>query len=60
MAPYWAVARSEPNREATAVRFLGLAGYATYLPRIREQRTTHGRCYVVTPALFPSLSVCSH
>ena len=60
MAPYWAVARSEPNREATAVRFLGLAGYATYLPRIREQRTTHGRRYVVTPALFPNLSVCSH
>ena len=51
---YWCVARSEPNREATAVHFLDLAGYATYLPRIREQRTTHGRRYVVTPALFPN------
>jgi hypothetical protein len=53
MAPYWVVARSEPNREATAVHFLGLANYETYLPRIREHRTTHGRRYVVTP-LFPS------
>jgi transcriptional antiterminator RfaH len=54
MGPYWAVARSEPNREATAVHFLGLAGFATYLPRIREQRTTNGRCYTLTPPLFPS------
>jgi transcriptional antiterminator RfaH len=46
--------RSEPSREATAVKFLELGGYACYCPRIREQRKTHGRRYVVTPALFPN------
>jgi transcription antitermination factor NusG len=36
------------------VRFLGLAGYATYLPRLREQRARNGRRITVTPVLFPS------
>jgi hypothetical protein len=38
MLPYWAVARSEPGREATAASFLGKSGFAVYLPRIREWR----------------------
>jgi transcription antitermination factor NusG len=53
-APYWCVARSEPNRESVAAHFLGLAGYVTYLPRIREMRSNHGRRVVTTPALFPN------
>jgi transcriptional antiterminator RfaH len=54
MVPYWAVARSEPNRENTAASFLGRAGYAVYLPKLRETRSSHGRRAVVTPALFPN------
>jgi hypothetical protein len=36
MAGYWTVA-TEPQRENTAVHFLGLAGFETYLPRIQLQ-----------------------
>jgi hypothetical protein len=52
MGSYWAVARTEQNREAVAVNFLNRAGYATYLPRIREQRVSHGRRITITPPLF--------
>jgi transcription antitermination factor NusG len=51
---HWIVARSEPQREAVAASFLGKAGYATYLPRIRETRVNHGRRIVTAPCLFPS------
>jgi hypothetical protein len=51
---HWIVARSEPNREATAASFLGRAGYPVYLPRIRETRSNHGRRVVITPPLFPN------
>jgi transcriptional antiterminator RfaH len=51
---YWCVARSEPKREATAAAFLAKAGYAVYLPRIREVRRRHGRGVVTTPPLFPN------
>jgi hypothetical protein len=53
-AGYWCVARSEPAREATAAKFLGLAGFTTCLPRIRETRVSHGRRIVTTPPLFPN------
>jgi transcription antitermination factor NusG len=43
--PHW-IARSEANREHVAARFLELAGYRVYLPRIRER----GRVM----SLFPS------
>jgi transcriptional antiterminator RfaH len=52
--PYWCAARTEPNREPVAVHFLGLAGYDTYLPRVRERRSRNGRRIVSTPPLFPS------
>jgi transcriptional antiterminator RfaH len=51
---YWCVARSEPNREATAASFLGRSGYNVCLPRIRERRIDRGRRYVATPPLFPN------
>jgi transcription antitermination factor NusG len=54
MAPYWCVARSEQNREATAASFLGRSGFGVYLPRVREERRNHSRRIVVTPALFPN------
>ena len=50
---YWACARLEPHRERLALHCLGLAGYTTYLPRIREPRLSHGRRIEVRPPLFP-------
>ena len=50
---YWACARLEPHRERLALHCLGLAGYVTYLPRIRERRVSHGRRIEVRPPLFP-------
>src|SRR5262245_35919168 len=50
---YWACARLEPHRERLALHCLGLAGYTTYLPRIRERRVSHGRRIEVRPPLFP-------
>jgi transcription antitermination factor NusG len=48
------VARSEPQREATAASFLTKAGYGVYVPRLRETRLSRGRRVVVTPVLFPN------
>jgi transcriptional antiterminator RfaH len=50
---YWAVARLEPTRERLALHCLALNGFATYFPRLREQRIRHGRRIEVRPALFP-------
>jgi transcriptional antiterminator RfaH len=49
---YWCVCRSEPQRELTAARFLGVAGHEVYLPRIRETRVSRGRRIVTTQSLF--------
>ena len=46
---YWAVARLQPQREALALQCLKLAGYETYLPRLRERR----RKVEVRSPLFP-------
>jgi transcriptional antiterminator RfaH len=50
---FWACARLLPRREQLALHCLGLAGYETYLPRLREHRVTYGRKIEVRPALFP-------
>jgi len=50
---YWAVACLEPRREQLALRCLGLAGYETYFPRLREHRISHGRRIEIRPPLFP-------
>jgi transcriptional antiterminator RfaH len=50
---YWACAQLEPNRTALALHCLDLAGFATYEPRLREQRRSRGRKITVTPPLFP-------
>jgi transcriptional antiterminator RfaH len=50
---YWAVARLEPQRERLALHCLGLAGYETYFPRLREKRVSYGRRIEVRPPLFP-------
>jgi hypothetical protein len=36
-----------------ALHCLGLAGYETYFPRLRDRRIRHGRKIEVRPALFP-------
>jgi len=51
--PYWACARLEPHRERLALHHLGLAGFQTYFPRLREHRISHGRKVEVQPPLFP-------
>jgi transcriptional antiterminator RfaH len=51
--PYWAAARAQPKRESLAAHFLELAGFAVYLPRLREHRVAHGRKIEVRPPLFP-------
>jgi transcriptional antiterminator RfaH len=57
-APYWAVVRSEPGREATAASFLTKSNFEIYLPRIREWRVNHGRRVATTPALFSNYLFC--
>jgi transcriptional antiterminator RfaH len=48
---FWACA--QPQRERLALHTLALAGYVTYLPRLRQHRVSRGRRLEVTPALFP-------
>jgi transcriptional antiterminator RfaH len=50
---YWACARLEPHRERLALHCLGLAGFETYLPRLREWRRSHGRKIETRLPLFP-------
>src|SRR5262249_6157684 len=50
---YWCTARLQPHREALALHCLGLAGYETYYPRLRDRRIRHGRKIELRPALFP-------
>ena len=50
---YWAAAQLQPQRERLAQHCLTLAGYETYLPRLREVRLSHGRKVEARPPLFP-------
>jgi transcriptional antiterminator RfaH len=50
---YWACAQLMPMRERLALHTLTLAGYTTYLPRLRQHRVSHGRRIETQPALFP-------
>ena len=50
---YWCAARLQPNREALALHCLGLAGYETYFPRLRDRRIRAGRKIEVRAPLFP-------
>jgi transcriptional antiterminator RfaH len=52
--PFWCCARLEPTREHVAEHFLSLAGYQTYLPRLRQRRRRHGRLIETRPLLFPA------
>jgi transcriptional antiterminator RfaH len=50
---YWAAGRLLCNREKLALRCLQIAGYSSYLPRIRARRVVRGRRVDITPPLFP-------
>ena len=50
---FWAACQYHGQRERLALHCLGLAGFTTWLPRIRERRIVQGRRRIVTPALFP-------
>ena len=52
-SPFWCAARLMPKREAVATQCLALAGFETYLPRLRERRVIRGRRVEVSPPLFP-------
>ena len=51
--PYWCAAQLQPQRDGLALQCLRQAGFETYVPRLREPRTAHGRKVVRTPLLFP-------
>jgi transcriptional antiterminator RfaH len=50
---YWCAARLQPRREALALHCLGLSGYETYFPRLRDWRRRGGRRIETRPPLFP-------
>jgi transcription antitermination factor NusG len=50
---YWCCAQVEQARDRLASHCLTLAGYKIYQPLLREQRRSHGRKIIATPALFP-------
>jgi transcription antitermination factor NusG len=50
---YWAVAQLQPQCERLALHTLTLAGYTTYLPRLRQRRMSFGRRIEASPPLFP-------
>jgi transcriptional antiterminator RfaH len=50
---YWAAAQLKPQGERVALQCLALAGFETFVPRIRERRVRQGRKVEATPPLFP-------
>jgi transcriptional antiterminator RfaH len=56
---FWAAAGLQPHREQIALRCLKLNGFATYFPRLRQQRISHGRKIEVRPPLFPGYAFVS-
>jgi transcriptional antiterminator RfaH len=50
---YWAAAQLKSQQEKLALHCLALAGFQTYLPRLRERRVRRGKRIEVTPPLFP-------
>jgi transcription antitermination factor NusG len=52
---YWACAQLETHRERLALHCLGVAGFQTYMPRLRVKRVTRTRkMSMLMPALFPN------
>jgi transcriptional antiterminator RfaH len=49
---YWAACQLQPHRTALALHVLGLRGFETYCPRLRERRARYGRLHGVIKPLF--------
>jgi transcriptional antiterminator RfaH len=56
---YWAAAQLKPQQERLALHCLALAGFQTYLPRLRERRLRRGKRVEITPLLFPGYGFVS-
>lgn len=50
---FWCCAQLEHARVHLGLHCLGLAGFETYAPRLREHRSVRGRRVVRKPLLFP-------
>ena len=50
---FWAVAQLQSRRERLAIHCLALAGYPTYLPRIRVRHVIGNRRTPEAEPLFP-------
>jgi transcriptional antiterminator RfaH len=50
---FWACAQLKPMQTRLALHCLGLAGFETYLPRLRDHRVRGGRRVETSPPLFP-------
>jgi transcriptional antiterminator RfaH len=50
---FWTAARLQPRHEAYALHCLGVAGYTSYYPRLRDRRKRFGRTIENKPPLFP-------
>src|SRR5215813_1718942 len=49
----WACAQLRTQQTRLALHCLGLAGFETYLPRLRDHRVRGGRRLETSPPLFP-------
>jgi transcriptional antiterminator RfaH len=54
VSSFWCASRLAPKREAVATKFLELAGFNVYLPRLREHRVVRGRRVEIHTPLFPA------
>lgn len=50
---FWAAAQLQPSRTRLALHCLALAGFVTYVPRLRVRRARRGRDVEAAPLLFP-------
>ena len=62
MSPYWAVVRSQSQRERFASEQLGLRGYETFLPLVQTKRATaplfNGYFFVRVVEQWRSITTC--
>jgi transcriptional antiterminator RfaH len=50
---FWAAAQLRPSQTRLALHCLALAGFVTYVPRLRVRRARRGRDVKAAPLLFP-------
>lgn len=50
---YWTAVQLQPQRDRLALHWLGLYGFETYAPRLRDRRISRGAKVIRMPLLFP-------